>query len=539
MCSSEISNMIDRLESGGYPTITFYAGANCGQGQFPIDDSFWQPSVFGTPIPAATICPPGLNKLLCPVPFVTSMVFAPGLKVEFFSNNVGPDKVKEFGKTNFYTDDSAYATTAHIPNMSITSGQLTWNSLECGGDKNACSNTENCNTPTDSKFFDTDGKLLTSMISCNSPLWVSFIGINTAPYLSGTTPDAFWSQCNAIPDKPTPPDEDTKQVFIQDFCVQAGFSVLENIAYQSVRPDPDDQNNCGTQPGFAQACGVLGTEALAIATTNRKSYNDATNIGGCNTTLCGACLIENDAKGIQTSLYSCTATDDNTFVSGSTKQIQISFANSDNKVVTWEELQTQWCTKGVSIAGISISRYTNGTPTCDAIMEAACSNTAHLTINPELDTQCTCVNEQKSLEARFADLNIPSQCFSAVCNIANNTDVYKLHSQLSGCSARLCSQVLSIHGSSIFLESSESIICNGTVYSVSDVPDVSSVPLVSQVQPSYGAYTLGPTFYIVLGVLVMLFVVSLLWGIRAIRAKSREKKLAQEKFELELNKRSI
>jgi hypothetical protein len=78
----------------------------------------------------------------------------------------------------------------------------------------------------------------------------------------------------------------------------------------------------------------------------------------------------------------------------------------------------------------------------------------------------------------------------------------------------------------------QSVICNGEVYQISSVPDVSPVPLVSVVQPVYASYNIAtPTFFIALGILLMLFVVCILWGVRTIREKNREKRLAQENFE--------
>jgi hypothetical protein len=536
--------MIDELESGGKPYPIFFAGKDCANGQFPIDNTFFDETRYGNIIPGSTICP-SFNKALCPVPMIGSMTFPPNLKITFFANDTHSGistRVQEIGRTNFYSSDPSYTLTAHIPDLFTGGGILTWYSSQCNGEKNGCtvaSTPANCNTPTIQPFdsdVSTPGRLLKSMISCNSTLWPSFIAINAAPFINGA-PGAIWDACRALPNKP---DNSTQTNSFQDLCVQNSSATIENSAYQTQWSVRDNDQNCGTQNlNFPQACSIIANQGEASSSGTNKSYNVDTGVGDCGPNYCGNCSLGTGGGGLLANLP-CVGTEGLTYVLGSTKEIQVDFVNDANQVMTWEELQVLWCSKGVSIAGIPITRYTNGSPSCDAIMINSCTNTANLTINPDFDLQCTCVLENITLQARFSDLNLPSQCFSSICNIANNTDVYKLHSQMSGCNARLCSQILSIHGSSLFLGSDQSIICNGTVYHVTDVPTVSSVPLVSVVQPAYASYNVvTPVFFISLGILLMLFVVSLLWGIRAIRSKSREKKLAQDKFESELNKRSL
>ena len=96
--------------------------------------------------------------------------------------------------------------------------------------------------------------------------------------------------------------------------------------------------------------------------------------------------------------------------------------------VTFEELQVEWCSNGLTVAGIPITRYTSGSFACDFIMREACSNTANLTVDPVFAMSCACVNEEKVLQARFAGINLPSQCFTTLCNI-QDPKVYKLKSQ--------------------------------------------------------------------------------------------------------------
>jgi hypothetical protein len=527
--------MIDELESGGKPSPIFFAGPDCSNGSWPIDNTFFDETKYGTIIPASTICP-SFSKVLCPVPMAYSAAFPPNLRIKFFANDQDPgiaSRVQEIGQTNLYTSDPIYAFTAHIPNLLTAAGVLTWYSQECKGEKNGCtvaSAPANCNTPTNQPFdsdVSTPGRLLKSMISCNSTLWPSFLGINAGAFIDGT-PDSNWSQCNALPNHP---GNTTQTNSFQDFCVQNSWATIENLQYQTQWPIRDDIENCGIiNSNFPQSCGIIANQAEAISSATHKTYNVDSHVGDCGPNFCGNCTLGKAGGGLQANLP-CVATEGLTYALGSTKQIQVDFANDNNQVINWEELQVLWCTKGVSVAGIPIARYTSGTSACDSIMTSACTNTANLTIDVELNVQCQCVLENLNLQSKFANLNLPSQCFSSVCNIANN-DVYRLKSQLTGCSARLCSQVLSIHGSFLAVNGQQSVICNGEVYQISSVPDVSPVPLVSVVQPVYASYNIAtPTFFIALGILLMLFVVCILWGVRTIREKNREKRLAQENFE--------
>ena len=545
MCSSIISGILDQMESGAFPVPYFFSAVNCGGGVWPITSSQLTLSQYDTPITALEICP-SANKAACPVPMVLSMVLPPNLKITFFGNDENGNvsvlnRIKEPGQTNIYSND--YHTNAQIADT-VTGSPLTWYSKNCNGEKNGChTNTipDNCDTKVTSAFDqDADcvinpntcdkskNKLLKSMISCNSPLWPSFFGINTFEYTSNT-PDASWSTCQLLPAQPGG-NLNPYPHRGQDYCVQNGKATIEKAAYATVWT-ADSSQNCALQQGFFQACACIGQEAEALDSNFSKSYDPSPETGTCGPNFCGNCHYA--TFGLE---LPCICTDNSGSLRGSAQQIQIGLVDNNNKSISWEDLQILWCYKGVSLAGIPISLYQSGTPKCDQIMIQACSNTAQLTISPELDTQCQCIIEQKTFEAAFASIGIPSTCFSTICNISND-QVYKTKQQLINCSARLCEQTLSVHGNSIFVTGVQEIICNGQVYDVSSVVQTSAVvPLVSQVVAPYGAFTVGATFYIVLAVLLMLVIVCILWGVRAMRQRSRDKKIAQEEFEAALNK---
>jgi hypothetical protein len=538
MCSSIISQIIDDLESGGMPKIYFFSSFDCAGGQWPIDSSFFSESMYNTPILALTICPQGLEKLACPVPAVVSMAFAPNLRVTFYGNDSASGvnaRVKEIGRTNFYSADPVYAQTAHIADLTINQGVLQWYSSDptCQqGEKNGCHKDQpepdNCVNPV-STPFDTDGKLLHSMISCNSQLWPSFGGINVGKYIDGTG-DTTWDSCKTLSSNP---DQATFAFDRQDFCVQKGFATIENLQYQTTWSDQSTLNNCGSgNAGFFQACSCVANLAEAQDSSLPKTYtnNFGSESGSCSPNFCGACNAEVNFIDHH---FSCACAEGATLVLGSTKQIEIGFVTNDNKSATWEEVQVEWCVSGLSVGGINIARYTSGTPTCDAVMRRACSSTSHLTVNPTLDKQCQCVIEEKVLQEQFSNIQLPSACFSSLCNI-NGADVYKTKQQLTGCDGRLCSQILSIHGVALLAQGVQEVLCNGVVYDVSRVATDGDVPLVSQVVPSYGGFVVGPAIYVSAALLAILFVLCVIWIVRRIRNKRRENAITQQEFETSL-----
>lgn len=529
MCSSVIANVIDQLESGAYPQPIFFGFEDCTGGQFPNDPTLLPLSMYDTTIPANTICPntyPIIPKAVCTLPIIMSAVLPPNLRITFTANTNGGapgTPIREFGQTNVYSN--TFSSTAHIPKMGPGT-PLVWYSQECKGEKNGCNtNTtpDNCNTPTTQAFYKDDSKnpnnntLLKSMVSCNSPLWPSFIGIDTNTYIN-PNPDPNWRVCELITGRPNVPSYSNRG---QDYCVQGGFGTVEALAYKTVWTNPPD-DNCGAQPGFFQACSCVANEAQALASNASKTYGDVLGVpyGDCGPNYCGKCVILSDLI-VQYELP-CICSEVDHHIDGSTESIQISLVNNANQVVTFEELQVEWCTNGLTVAGITIDRYTNGTPACDLRMREACSNTASLTIDANLNSRCACIVEEKKLQAQFAGVDLPAQCFSTVCNISN-TEAYKTKSQLIECSARLCVQTLSINGSNLLAQGFQQVICNGQVYDVSVLPSPGTVPLVSTVQEPYGAFVLGPLFYVAIALLVMVVLLVIVWTVQRFRTSKMNK----------------
>jgi hypothetical protein len=529
------------MESGAYPQPIFFSFPDCGGGNWPIDTSTLTLAAYGTPISANEICP-STSKIQCPTPIIMSAVLPPGLKISFFANTNNNNvklasRIKEFGRTNLYSN--AYASTAHIPDMSTS--PLTWYSTNCDGEPGNCHkdtpHPDNCITPTTDYFTEdsdcvinpttcdrTKNILLRSMVSCNSSAWISFRGINTGQYQSDA--QTIWPACQIVANQPVFDEYPNKG---QDFCVQNSHATIEKTAYATTWAEPfppSDEFNCGVTPtGYFQACSCIANQAEAATSNQPKSYDGG--ITSCGVNYCGMCMVGHDPS-IQN--FPCICTEDATNIQGSTEKIEINLVNEAGQVVTWEELQVEFCVNGLSVAGVPISRYASGTPACDFLMRQACSNTASLTVNPTLDKQCQCVIEEKVLQEQFVGIDLPSQCFSSLCNI-NGADVYKTKQQLTGCDSRLCSQVLSIHGTALLAQGVQQVLCNGEVFQVEVLASPGDVPLVSQVVPSYGGFVVGPAIYVSAALLAILFVLCVIWIVRRIRNKRRENAITQREFE--------
>ena len=75
------------------------------------------------------------------------------------------------------------------------------------------------------------------------------------------------------------------------------------------------------------------------------------------------------------------------------------------------------------------------------------------------------------------------------------------------------------------------LLTKSDVFQVNVLPTPGNVPLVSQVNNSPAAFVLGPIFYILLSILLLLSIVCIIWGIRAARTSKRKKMLEAQKFE--------
>jgi hypothetical protein len=360
------------------------------------------------------------------------------------------------------------------------------------------------------------------MLSCGQPLWASFTGVRTQSYKPDGDPN--WVPCKL---GVTPDGEPNKSA---DYCVTGEYCgdilhpepcTLENQVYQSTRYAGNPNQTCSTNTNF-QSCANFASKKQILDFSTQRGDDFGFGASTCYSLICGGCR---DGKMLDVPCV--TGGSSGLIHDGTVKDLNIDLILDDGTPADWEMLQTSYCLPGtpLKIAGIVIKRYTGGTPICDTIMRKSCASTAQLTLDPELLTACQCILEEKRLQSQFAGVNLPVQCFTTVCDIAN-PDVYRTAEQVEGCSARLCTQTLTVHGENILSQGFQEIICNGQVYNLTDLPPAVSVGFIEKDPASTAGINLGPVFYIALGLLLMMLILVFVWGVQSRR---RSRRLTSEK----------
>ena len=557
-CGAFVAQIIDHLEGGGAPVPVLFSGLNCTGATWPPDFTFVDPT-FKKIYTRNDVCS-SARKADCPVPVVRSMVLSPNLRIEFHANDLSqgesvparlPDRIQEFGQLNLYGDKLENNVIKDMGSDATTA--MVWNSAVCarkGEDVCEPGVTDgNCLLPPIAgESFAENGKLLRSMVSCNSPFYPSFLGVNVERIFSGESFSNQWPLCRV---SDIDGHLDTSQAIdregVCDYTVTNGRLSIETAAYVALRNNrPSDRGfadpfprgmttcpgNLNVVPGsFAQACSCIANadEALSRANVDFKQricpvIGPCT--GDCRPGVSGGCVL---VTGFLRSLQSsCTCGGDVPRIEGSVKSFKLTLVDGDREV-DFETLQSIWCKRGVSIAGVPIQRYTPGTETCDAIMRRSCLDSGRLINEPEFLDTCECILEEKKLQAQFAGVDVPSHCFTAVCS-TNRAGVYRSRAQTEGCSAKICSQTLAIHGNGILMQGFQEVVCNGTVFNLDRIAEARSLEFdQGDVDVSSADVRFDMTFFLVLGVMTLFVVLALLWGIRTLvirrRSKTNMKKL--------------
>ena len=530
MCDAYIAQIVSYMEDGGHPLPYMFRDRDC-QGPSYGSDPLVISDQYNRVTHRTDLCN-GVDKASCPIPYIQSLVMPPNLKIEFHANieNVGAPLhrtveayVKEIGQLNLYSDSKGMVNGMMTD---LTSNPVfTWNSSQCPnkGEENCSQNdTGACLFNTGSPY-DHSGQLLHSMISCNSPFYPSFMGINVA---RPDESDTMWSQCKQMTVQPTYFE------FHSDYCSQGGSRSIEASQYATLWSPPTDIKPapCSGVKEHWQACScfaspvqVRASETPATATEFifKQDY-----VGGPRTCSSIIHVAVSEPKVVET----CQCKD-MAALDGSVDHFTISLVDDDHNPITWDALQAHYCAHGVNVAGFPIKRYQNGSPSCDAIMRKVCVNTASLTLSGDLLESCGCIMEERRLKAQFAGIDLPIQCFTTVCDI-NNDQVYKTSEQVEGCSARVCRQTIDVHGTAIMAQGFQQLICHGEVYQITEAnQDLPIVPLVSQVTAESSSINLGPIFYVAIGLMLVMLLISVIWGIRRGREVKRQKVKKQQEIE--------
>jgi hypothetical protein len=118
--------------------------------------------------------------------------------------------------------------------------------------------------------------------------------------------------------------------------------------------------------------------------------------------------------------------------------------------------------------------------------------------------------------------------------------VYRTVEQSTGCSARLCTQIISINGSDIASQGFQTILCDGQEYSTQTVnPSQTPVPTITP--GTSGGVQLDAVFYISLGLLVIMIVLLVVYGIRKAvlqrRTQTRDRDLITQALQTAINQK--
>lgn len=490
-CDSYIARIINDLEEGNQPTAIFFAYEDCGA----TNGSVWPPSAvdvsYGEKVSVSSsgqMCE-GLSKNVatCKIPMIRSMIVPDGVTVEFWAKGSNDpsytSRVAEFGYIKFDNTSSEFEFGGSIiksfsqtPSAQsdfpvIWKSELTPDGL--------------CSTPQAGEIGFTDGKMNVSSLSCGSPAFFAPLGIRTNYATSGGN----YSSCGD--------DIEANQSIPETtYCSAQGNDAM-SLGYVNANPS---STRC--EITFPISFGYDIDEKIA-PTGCDCIMNESESSGGCH------CL---DCNGIKSE--------------GTIEYVRISTATA------WTTQQIKLCTgeEVLSVEGIPIQRYGEGTAACDTLMAEVCSNTA-LMSDPDIALACTCISEQKQLNSYFSGLDLPVNCFTSVCS-TDNPGVYRTSDQVDGCSAKLCQQIISVKGNYIMESGFSDLVCNGVQYNVSDTLSKSVSELevnkdipnnVSDIGVS--GITLSTGFYVSLGLLGLCLILVIVWVLRSKRASDVIKKI--------------
>ncbi len=552
-CVETLIEMIDSIESGNHTFPIFFSDNKCKGTRFPTIGNEITLGQNGSPIDQTLFCSDSTVKN-CPLPAVGSIFIPPGVSVDFLARD--HSFTINRGMINI---DAKQANSSAIFNVNRSlNSKNRWALYDRDGVPVDSKNTSTCPITLekdgfrtvenkDIKFdgsiqFDVDGLMAINFNTCGSPFWPSFLG-RYAQQLDGSryrtcvqnfkfrenpfTQVHLSSGCVAFDPVGPGMGRDTIGTGFSSEKATSTFSSLYNPNYRAQEPlvKSPSYHECacafnktisnetdfsidffsGRRHATAQACGyhvnVIGGGFSPADSEKYLHYR------------CG--IKSNGDRGSAEQ------------ISGSTESMTIKYDEG-----TWAKQQAYYCINGLNVAGQNINTYdrTQPSPICDVVMESYCSDNSNLA-NPEGKLACSCILEKRRIQNQFAGIDLPVQCFTGVCNTDNPKVYVPSINKTQGCNARLCQQVIKIHGSSISANGNQSLLCDGTINRIpSNQPVFTPVPIsfVTPTQQSSG-FEAGPVFFISIGIFVIMLILVVVWVIRrfVINKKKREKKSEQ------------
>jgi hypothetical protein len=547
-CAIAIFTEVNALEAGIQPWPIFFAGPNCDINQWPPQGQIMASNFIGTSFNMRTQvcrkadgnpddavstsncgnnCKETIPVSSCPLPAIQSVILPSSMSVVFQSTGSAfPQYIKDPGqftltlgqssKNIFQIDHSA------DKNKNIWKSSTSSDGTCVGDNGSGAYNNEyaafNSQDSAQKSFDNVTTQMTQSNLSCGMPFWPSLTSAMYDGYGYAQDSPSLWLQVGRDADW-----VDTGRLASYCYTNYNGFqgTISGNVSdfIQTNRASQDGPINCG-QKNRAYST----TECLQGSFNGNPFPNPNQNgICACTSVKCdartGVCGCDGGKP--------CLCQDLNRQANGTLQNITIKYTDSTD----WETQQFKYCIglDTLTIGGFPIERYGNGTPACDEIVPRFCFNTAWTTANPVTAKACACLLEQERINIQFTGLDLPVQCFSDICS-NNDPNVYRTSQQQEGCSARICTQIISINGSAISSEGYQTILCDGQEYTVNTFnPSVTPVPTVSP-NLNGGPVELGPVFYIALGLLVIMVVLLVAWGIR--KAVLQKRSQAQQRSDI-------
>lgn len=538
-CALAVSDLIDLLEAGGRPFPVFFANTYCENNgeQWPSQLNYLsgdsvinqrlnlQDTRFACQLPAF----PGVSESpipnvpieQCPLPAIVSGIIPPNLEIFFETNDdtLITDRIAESGGIVLDTQNTSQnlltISYSSSNNGKNGSSSLTWGSQSTRGGE--------CEEKFEAGYTGTNSgsTLKTTNFSCGAPFWPSLTA--TLPNLNNnvlggpgesstlkTDDGKSWLSCSNAYQIDSQPSGVCSSGQTNDATPY--FNYASNSMFQPAQGSDQfkqpDALTLTTTPVQYNRCECLATYG-ELLTVIDEVFNDAA-ICDCVKNAGGGCTLPRA-----------------TCYQGASVGANLKYITVTEKV-PWTNKVLEYCTgTRLAISGVPVQRYGNGTPACDPIVEELCQNSAELAANPAYQKLCTCILQEKRLQEQFAGLNLPVQCFAEVCN-DDDPGVYKTVQMQQGCSARLCLQIVEINGSAIASQGYQKLLCNGETYSVSAVSATTSVVPTISVNPEGSGISLGLPFFIALGLIVVMIILLIAWGVRkAILSRERRKLLQQ------------
>jgi hypothetical protein len=458
----------------------------------------------------------------CPLPMIQAMIIPDFVSISFTAsthpNAANPGQLNFANKPPSGEESKFVSVTNNLWQVDLDYDKpvYQWHLASTGGTwSDACGTQKAMDVTKDIGWAD-DAKELSkrTLVSCGHPFWPSFRNIDPNLSLMDQNTYKLVGPCLTQRNNPTSSMySQGLEVTTVDYPGQKG----KYFRYCTF------DGNWKLDPAYPPIYTTIDCPKSHTKFTDRSVTYDSKNEPVLpNARVCMGFLDDNE-EGTFKQACDCDAP-----LSGSVESFQV-------KMDTWETLQFEWCTgkDRVTFAGVTLERYQPGGAFCDDLVGRMCADSSF--VNTPV---CRCFREQTRIQAQFSGIDLPVQCFMDACGETGD-GAYRTKEQQSGCSAKICQQIIKINGSSILSQGYQTLECNNQIYRVGDDPSNGGTDTTSSFfDPTDGlnavphGFHFGTEFFVALGVLFMVMFLIALWGLNHWVTKHR---LNQQKKTLEVD----